>query len=291
MACNPEVLKHVPLFALLDEEEGAVLAGQVELKKFAPRQRIYKIGDPSSQAYVMVSGRVRVTTVDEDHQEVVVDEPSHGEFFGFASMLEQTPHQTNAVALEEAECLEVSRDDIAVLLQRKPMAGMDMLTVLGRQFHAAQQLVRSRAMRNPNEVIEKRTTFGERIADVVAKFGGSWTFIILFGITLIVYSGTNVRLGPRAWDPYPFILLNLFLSMLAAIQAPVIMMSQNRQDAKDRLRGELDFEVNRRSEAEIQGLARKLNLLGEQLGDVEEMLREKHPGPGGANPADTPRIN
>jgi uncharacterized membrane protein len=291
MACNPEVLKHVPLFALLDEEEGAVLAAQVELKKFAPRQRIYKIGDPSSQAYVMVTGRVRVTTVDEDHQEVVVDEPSHGEFFGFASMLEQTPHQTNALALEESECIEVSRDDIGVLLQRKPMAGMDMLTVLGRQFHSAQQLVRSRAMRNPNEVIEKQTTFGERIADSVAKFGGSWSFIILFGITLIVYSGINVRLGARAWDPYPFILLNLFLSMLAAIQAPVIMMSQNRQDSKDRLRGELDYEVNRRSEAGIQGLARKMNLLGEQLGDVEEMLREKYSGPGGTNAAPSPRVN
>src|SRR5512141_1790570 len=121
MACHPEVLKHVPLFALLDEEEAAVLAGQVELKRFAPRQRIYKIGDSSAQAYVMVSGRVRVTTVDEDQQEVVVDEPSHGEFFGFASMLEQTPHQTTAIALEESECLEVSRDDISVLLQRKPM--------------------------------------------------------------------------------------------------------------------------------------------------------------------------
>src|SRR6516225_9558001 len=107
MACNPEVLKHVPLFALLDEDETAVLAGQVELRKFAPRQRIYKIGDSGGQAYVMVSGTVRVTTVDQDHQEVVVDEPAHGEFFGFASMLEQTPHQTTAVALEESVCLEV----------------------------------------------------------------------------------------------------------------------------------------------------------------------------------------
>ena len=101
MACDPGVLKRVPLFALLDEEETAVLGAQVELKKFAPRQRIYKTGDPAQRAYVMVSGRVRVTTVDEDHQEVIVDEPAAGEFFGFASMLEQWPHQTTAVALEE----------------------------------------------------------------------------------------------------------------------------------------------------------------------------------------------
>src|SRR5690242_2699074 len=230
MACNPQELKHVPLFALLDDEETAVLAAQVEVKKFAPRQRIYKMGDNTGQAYVMVSGRVRVTTLDQDNQEVVVDEPAHGEFFGFASMLEQTPHQTTAIALEETECLEVDRHDIAVLLQRKPMAGMDMLTVLGRQFHASQQLVRVRASRNPNAIIEKEATFGERIADTVAGFGGSWTFIITFLTVLVIYTVVNITLGKTAWDPYPFILLNLFLSMLAAIQAPVIMMSQNRQD-------------------------------------------------------------
>jgi uncharacterized membrane protein len=275
MACSPEALKHVPLFALLDDDETEVLAGQVELKNFAPRQRIYKIGDPGERAYVMVSGMVRVSTVDQDHQEVVVDEPAHGEFFGFASMLEGTPHQTNAIAVEETVCLEVDRNDIATLLQRKPLAGMDMLTVLGRQFHASQQLVRLRAMRNANEVIEREATFGERIADIVAGFGGSWTFIISFLTSLVVYTIVQALLGRRGWDPYPFILLNLILSMLAAIQAPVIMMSQNRQDTKDRLRGELDFDVNRRAEAEIQGLARKLNHLTDKLGDVEDLLRGK----------------
>jgi uncharacterized membrane protein len=275
MACNPEVLKHVPLFSLLDDEEAAVLASQVRLRTFVPRQRIYKIGDAGGQAYVVVSGRVRVTTVDQDQQEVVIDEPTHGEFFGFASMLEQTPHQTDAAAIEEAVCVEVDRDDIAVLLQRKPMAGMDMLMVLGRQFHASQQLVRVRANRSPNEIIDKDATLGERIADAVAGFGGSWTFILSFMFGLTVYVGVDSLLGNRGWDPYPFILLNLFLSMLAALQAPVIMMSQNRQDTKDRLRSELDFDVNRRAESEIQGLARKMNLLGEKMGDVEELLREK----------------
>jgi CRP/FNR family transcriptional regulator, cyclic AMP receptor protein len=273
MACNPDELRHVPLFALLDEEEICVLAGQVEMKKFAPRQRIYKMGDASGQAYIMMSGAVRVTTVDQDHQEVIVDEPAHGEFFGFASMLEQTPHQTAAIALTDTTCVEVDRNDIAVLLQRKPLAGMDMLTVLGRQFHASQQLVRLRANRNPNEVIESQATFGERIADTVAGFGGSWTFIIIVLVALAIYAAVNIALGKTAWDPYPFILLNLFLSMMAAIQAPVIMMSQNRQDTKDRLRGELDFDVNRRAESEIQGLSRKLNLLGDKMGDLEDLLR------------------
>jgi len=275
MACDAQELKHVPLFALLDDEEAAVLASQVELKKFVPHQRIYKIGDAGGTAYVMFSGKVRVTTVDEDHQEVVIDEPSHGEFFGFASMLEKTPHQTNATAVEETVCIEVDRHDISVLLERKPMAGMDMLTVLGRQFHASQQLVRLRSMRNPNEVIEKDATFGERIADLVAGFGGSWTFIITFLVMLVGYSMLSMLMGRNSWDPYPFILLNLFLSMLAALQAPVIMMSQNRQDTKDRLRGELDYDVNRRAESEIQGLARRLNAMDDKIADIHDHLHQR----------------
>jgi CRP/FNR family transcriptional regulator, cyclic AMP receptor protein len=277
MPCNPEILRQVPLFALLDDDETAVLAGQVEVRNFAPRQRIYKIGELGDRAYVLVSGSVRVTTVDADNQEVVVDQPAAGEFFGFASMLEKTPHQTTATAQEESVCIEVDRNDIQILLERKPHAGMDMLTVLGRQFHASQQLVRVRASRNPNQIIEEEETRGERVADSVASFGGSWTFIITFLLILVAYSSTNVLLKHRAWDPYPFILLNLFLSMLAAIQAPVIMMSQNRQDKKDRLRSELDYEVNRRAEVEIQGLAKKMNLLGDKIGDVEDLLRNKLP--------------
>jgi CRP/FNR family cyclic AMP-dependent transcriptional regulator len=147
--------------------------------------------------------------------------------------------------------------------------------VLGRQFHASQKLVRVRAARNPNEVIDEKETLGERVADRVASFGGSWIFITSFLIVLIAYASINVGLAARAWDPYPFILLNLFLSMLAAIQAPIIMMSQNRQDKKDRLRGELDYQVNRRAETEIQGLAHKINLIGDKIGDVEDLVRNR----------------
>jgi uncharacterized membrane protein len=275
MSCNPEVLKQVPLFALLDDDETALLAGKVEAKTFAPRQRIYKIGEPGGRAYVVVSGKAQVTTVDEDQQEVLLEEPGAGDFFGFASMLQQTPHETGAMAVEETVCVEVDRDDIFELIQRKPHAGMDMLSVLGRQYHAAHHLVRLRSTRNPNEVIEKEATFGDRIADGVARFGGSWTFIIAFGFTLVVYTTINVALRGSAWDPYPFILLNLFLSMLAAVQAPVIMMSQNRQDTKDRVRGELDFDVNRRAESEIQGVSRKLHQLTEKIEDLEELVRER----------------
>lgn len=275
MPCNPEELKHVPLFQLLDDDELAVLASQTDMRRFAARQRIFKIGDPPKHAYVLLEGAVRVSTVDEDQQEVVIDEPEHGGFFGFASMLDETPHQSNAMAVEDVVCVELDRHDIEVLLQRKPMAGLDMLTMLGRQFHASQRLIQLRASRNPNEMIEDEATFGERLADGVARFGGSWNFIMAFSAVLIVYTAVNIVLRGRAWDPYPFILLNLFLSMLASVQAPVIMMSQNRQDTKDRLRSELDFDVNRRAEMEIRGLSRRLNLLFDKVDDVEELLRER----------------
>jgi CRP/FNR family cyclic AMP-dependent transcriptional regulator len=273
MPCPADELRHVALFSLLDDDELAVLSQQVELRDFAANQRIYKTGDPSGPAFVLLTGRVEVTLIDEDGQEVLFSEPGHGDVFGFASMLEGIPHQTSAIATEPSTCLEVDRNDISVLLEKKPLAGLDMLTVTARQIHAAQELVRVRANRNPNELIDEQESFGERIADKVASFGGSWTFIITFGVSLVAYTlVSNVR-GGKSWDPYPYILLNLFLSMLAAIQAPVIMMSQNRQDSRDRLRSELDFDVNRRAESEIQALSRKVHALTDLVSDINDRLR------------------
>ena len=272
MPCDPSVFEDIPIFSLLDADERAVLAEQVELRRFTPRQRVYKPGDPGGKAYVVLKGQVQVVVIDEDNQEVVIDSPRSGEMFGLASMLSAAPHQTLAVALEDTTAIEIERNDIGALLQRKPMAGLDMLTMVGRQFHAAQDLVRMRSARNPNEVIAEQLTVGDRLADGVARFGGSWSFIIAFGVVLVVWVAVNVALAMRAWDPYPFILLNLFLSMLAAIQAPIIMMSQNRQDAKDRVRSELDFAVNRKAESEIIQLAAKLNRIEDRLEDIETVV-------------------
>jgi CRP/FNR family transcriptional regulator, cyclic AMP receptor protein len=180
-------------------------------------------------------------------------------------MLEQTPHQTAAIALEDTVCLEVSRDDITVLLEQKPHCGHGSADDVGATVSRVQKLVRIRATRNPNEVIEEKENWGEKIADAVAHFGGSWTLILVFIAFIGIWALINVQLRGRAWDPYPFILLNLFLSMLAAIQAPVILMSQNRQDIKDRLRGELDYDVNRRAEAKVHGVDRKLIALDEKM--------------------------
>jgi uncharacterized membrane protein len=276
MPCDPSVFEDVPIFSLLDADERAVLAEQVELRRFAPRHRIYRAGDAGNTAYVLLRGRVHVVLIDDDNQEVVIDVPETGELFGLASMLSASPHRTSAVAIDETAAIEVTRDDLAALVQRKPMAGLDIITMVSRQFHTAQELVRMRAARNANELIEEQLTVGDRIADSVARFGGSWAFIISFGVVLVVYAGVNIVLATRAWDPYPFILLNLFLSMLAAIQAPIIMMSQNRQDTKDRLRSELDFAVNRKAESEIIQLAAKLNRIEDDLCDLQQSLDSRN---------------
>jgi CRP/FNR family cyclic AMP-dependent transcriptional regulator len=275
--CEPHLLKDVPIFGLLDADELAVLAQQVELRSFDARVRVFKAGDPGGRAYIVISGLVRVSIVDEDHQEVIMDQPGVGEFFGFASLMDQMPHHTTATTIEPTQCIEIDLNDIQTLLTRKPMAGMDLLAALGRQFHLTERLVKSRAIRNPNDIIEEEETRGERVADGVARFGGSWTFISIFLAVLIIYSATNIILRERAWDPYPFILLNLFLSMLAAIQAPIIMMSQNRGDKKDRVRSELDYSVNRRAETEIQNLSKKLASVEDQLQDLKVTLSASGP--------------
>jgi len=264
MAVDPSVFAEVPIFSLLDADERAILADHVELRRFVARQRIYKAGDPGSRAYIVLAGRVEVSMVDEDQRPVVVDTPQAGEIFGLSSMLAESAHLTTAVALEDTLVIEVDRGDIAELLQRKPMAGLDMLTMVGKQFRAAQELLRTRVVRNPNEEIAEAETMADRVADRVARFGGSWRFIGSFCAGMVVYVAINVIL-PHPWDPYPYILLNLFLSMLAAVQAPVIMMSQNRQDAKDRLRGELDYRVNMKAEVEVSQVLERLNRMEDQL--------------------------
>ena len=269
---NADIFNDVPLFALLDAEEREVLAQQVSTTNIAKGEYLFKSGDPGKHAYLVQFGRVNLTLTDIAGDLIEVDTVEAGGLLGMSSLLASTEHLTTATAMEDTCLIEIDRSDISTLLQKKPLAGLDMMTMIEKQLRSAHELMRLRATRNPNVEIEEAETLGDRMADGVAKFGGSWIFVICFGVVLVTYTSINSLIG-HPWDPYPFILLNLFLSMLAAIQAPVIMMSQNRQDAKDRLRGELDYDVNRRAASDIQGLAHKLNLLDEKIGDVEELLR------------------
>ena len=270
---NPDLFNEVPLFQLLDADERRVLAEQVSMSKFKKGAVVYKAGDPGGLAYLVQKGTVHVTIQDANKENIIVDIADDGGLIGISSLLAGEKHQTTAIAIEETTAIEIDRNDITILLKAKPLAGLDMMTIIEKQLRTAHELMRTRVTRNVNEEIDEQETFGEKLADGVARFGGSWGFVIAFGVILLVYVMINTNIQ-KPWDPYPFILLNLFLSMLAAIQAPVIMMSQNRQDSKDRLRSELDYRVNLKAEVEIEELLQRVGkiekILVEQVGDEFE---------------------
>jgi CRP/FNR family cyclic AMP-dependent transcriptional regulator len=264
---NPDVFNDVPLFALLDADERQVLAQQVETRNIAAGETIFQAGEPGVCAYLVQYGRVNVSITDLAHDIVLVDVVTPGGLLGMSSLLAGAEHLTTAVAVEDTCAIQIDRDDIRTLLQQKPLAGLDMMTMIEQQLRSTHELMRTRVARNPNTEFEETETLSGRLADGVAKFGGSWKFVITFGVVLLVYTTVNSVIG-RPWDPYPFILLNLFLSMLAAIQAPVIMMSQNRQDSKDRLRSELDYRVNLKAEVEIGEILLRLGRVEQRLADL-----------------------
>ena len=264
---NPDLFNEVPLFQLLDAEERRVLAEQVSRLTFNKGQVIYNAGDPGGLAYLIQKGQVHVTIKDANSENIIVDIADDGGLVGMSALLAGEAHQTTATAVEDTIAIEIDRDDIATLLEAKPLAGLDMMTIVEKQLRTVHELMRTRVTRNINEEIDQQETFGEKVADGVARFGGSWTFVILFGVILLIYVAINASLR-SPWDPYPFILLNLFLSMLAAVQAPIIMMSQNRQDIKDRLRSAMDYRINLKAELEIEEVLQR-------IGDIEKLLVEQ----------------
>ena len=265
---DPDIFNEVPLFSMLDADERQVLAQQVSARTFSKGDTIFRAGEQDNLAYLVQYGRVHVSICDIVQESVIVDVVENGGLLGMSSLLAGAEHLTTAVAVEDTCAIEIDRNDITVLLQRKPLAGLDMMTMIEKQLRATHELMRTRVSRNPNIEIEEAETIGERLADAVAKFGGSWKFVTSFAVVLIVYTAIN-RLISRPWDPYPFILLNLFLSMLAAVQAPIIMMSQNRQDTKDRLRSELDYRVNLKAELEIGELLLRLGKIEQRMADLQ----------------------
>jgi uncharacterized membrane protein len=270
---DPHVLRQTAAFQLLEDDELVELTAHVDERSFAPGQVIFQQGEPGGAMHVVLSGRVEVYLVDEDRKRVVLNELGPGEIFGELSLFDGDPRSASVRAVEAARTFQIDRADLERLFARKPHAALEVLTVMSRRLRRTDLLLSQRVARNPNEVLEEKATFGEHVADGVARFGGSWYFIFAFASFLLVWVAANTLLllgRPEPFDPYPFILLNLFLSMLAAIQAPVIMMSQNRQDTKDRVRSELDYQVNLKAELEIMELHEKFDRLEQRL---DETLR------------------
>ncbi len=254
-------LNRVHLFRDLPEEQLQALESAAQRMLFQAGEAIFHHGDPADWLYIVEEGTVDIVLPSEG-EEIVLASFAPGSFFGELGLFDQQPRNATARAGAEARLVAVPAAAISRLIDEHPAAARHFLRVVAQRLRAADEMLSRLQIRNPNEEMDERLTFGQRIADAVSRFGGSWTFILLFFFFLFSWAAVNttwiLRHPP---DPYPFIFLNLMLSMLAAIQAPIIMMSQNRQSMHDRLRADLDYEVNVKAELAIRQLHRKLDEL------------------------------
>jgi uncharacterized membrane protein len=277
-------LARVPLFRRLEPHELEHLAEEVEQVNYKAGEIIFHEYDTGDALYVVEEGAVRIWVTDEDVQEVTLAELQPGQLFGEMAVLDRGQRSSSATAMVDTHLHRLTSDDFEKFLIAHPDCAIDVICEIAARLRQTNLLVTQRASRNVNEVMEQRSTLGQRVADRVAAFGGSWTFIFLFGGILITWMAVNTLVlayvgrgeNGAQWDPYPYILLNLMLSSLAALQAPVIMMSQNRAAEKDRLAAEQDFKVNLKSELMLEELVRKQR---ERDVQIEQLMRTVQNGP------------
>ena len=277
MAFDPSILREVQMFKLFDEDELRELCAQIEERNFVAGQTIFRLGDPGGAMHVVLSGRVELFIADNDGRRALVGSAEEGEIFGEFSLFDNEARSASAIAVVPTRTVCIERKDLTLLFTRKPQAALDILAVLSRRLRRTDLMLAEHMAPNANAVIEEKATLGDRIADGVARVGGSWAFINTFTVVLIVWMGLNSWqwFGMPTFDPPPFIGLNLLLSTIAALQAPVIMMSQNRQDAKDRVRADIEYEVNLRAEMGVRELQAKVDTMKEELIDLLVAVRDR----------------
>ncbi len=273
-------LARVPLFKRLEPHELEHLAAEIDQVDYKAGETIFHEHDHGDALYVLEEGAVRIWVTDEDLEEVTLAELKPGAFFGELAVLDRGERSSSATAIVDSHLHRLSSDDFQKFLLEHPDCAIDVICEIGARMRQTNLLVSQRASRNINVQMEAQATIGQRIADKVASFGGSWSFIMLYGGFLIVWIAINsfvlIRYGRgeggAQFDPYPYILLNLMLSMTAALQAPIIMMSQNRAAEKDRLAAEQDFKVNLKSELMLEELIRKQRARDAQIDELNQAL-------------------
>jgi len=267
-------LREVPLFSEMDEQEVAGIRSIMEEMKFKPGQIIIREGETGNLFYVVTEGQAEILVRDADGSDIILHVAGPGDFFGELSMLTNEPRSARVRAAEPMTTLVLERDEFFNFLRAHTHAAIDVLVELGGRLHENDRILRSMASRNVNEIEEERMTVGQRVADRVADTIGSWPFIITQTVILTIWIILNVTAWINRWDPYPFILLNLMLSFQAAYSGPVIMMSQNRQSAKDRLAAEVDHQVNTKAELEINNLMRRMDELEISIEENQAELKK-----------------
>jgi CRP/FNR family transcriptional regulator, cyclic AMP receptor protein len=255
-------LRSVPLFSSLDSKSTAELGEFLTIHDYPKSATIFRTGDPGDAMYLIDVGKVRITITDADGAAVTLAELGPGDFFGDMAMLDGQGRSANAIAVEDARLAKLTRDDFISFMKSDPRVTLELLTTLTARLRRTDDLLRHRVSRNVNQEEQAQLTFADRLADKIAEFGGSWKFIITFVAFMTVWVVVNTLvLVSRAFDAYPFLLLSTALNMLAALQAPIIMMSQNRQAHKDRLRANLDYQVNLKNELLLSDIIRRLDEL------------------------------
>jgi len=269
-----EALRSVPLFASLDDEAATELRSLLSDKTVPQNTRLFRQGDKGDAMYLIESGRVRISLRDDDDQELTLAELAQGDFFGEMSIIDGRQRSADARVIEDAQFAILSRDSFLSFVRNNPDVALEMLSALTDRLRRTDELLRSRVSRNANEEEKARLTLADRAADLIAEFGGSWKFIGVSIALIIVWIVFNTFLLVRGFDPAPYQMLNLVLAVIAGMQAPIIMMSQNRQGEKDRLRADLDYQVNLKNELSLAEVLRRLDVLeSERLPKLIDDLR------------------
>ena len=273
-----ELVKAIPLFESLDDEDLRALAHKLREVRVDAGERVFAQGDQGDAMYVIESGAVDIIA-GSGRQQVIVASLFRQQYFGELALLDGAPRSAAAVASRATQLLALDRDDFVEFIKKRPDAALAIMHEVGERMRATNELMTRTVTRNVLEEEDKKLTMGERVADAVAAFGGSWPFIFIFGGFMVAWMLWNSILKePIAFDPLPFMFLNLFLSTLAALQAPIIMMSQNRQATKDKALAVNDFQINLKNEVAIDKILRSQSEVLLRLTALEHRLVAPRPG-------------
>jgi CRP/FNR family transcriptional regulator, cyclic AMP receptor protein len=256
-----EALRSVPLFASLTDAATTELRSLLRAENVSAGTRLFHKGDTGNAMYLIETGRVRISIIDEDRKEITLAELAQGDFFGEMSIIDGRQRSADASVIEDGRLAVLARPDFLNFVRANPDVALGMLGALSDRLRRTDELLRSRVSRNANEEERKRATMADRAADMIAEFGGSWKFIGVSIALIVFWIVFNSYILFNGFDPKPYQMLNLVLAVIAGMQAPIIMMSQNRQGEKDRLRADLDYRVNLKNELSLAEVLRRLDVL------------------------------
>lgn len=266
MPCDPSFLAHIKMFELLNEGDRVALAAVVDELTVPEGHTLFQAGDPGDSLFIVRSGEIELFIKDTVGQKIVLTTAEAGDMFGELAMLDTGPRTATALALSESEVLVLDRDDLVLLFQRQPEAALHMLAALSGLTRKADELLRTRVSRNVNEEMQVHSTLLQRIADGIAWFSGSMPFLMINGGWFIIWIVINTfAIGIAAFDPYPFGLLTMIVSLEAIFLSCFVLISQNRQAEKDRVRSDIEYEVNIKAELEVAHLHEKTDRIYENM--------------------------